>query len=166
MQPRRTFVFACVTLLALSACGSAAETTTNSTAEEAVRTTNAPAGEDFSDGTTTQDTTAQEITTQETVFGDASADTTPPVDDTQPTESAEPTEPAATTPATEAVAEAADDPVLGGRLLPADVEPSSVFDGNPFPSLLVDDIGKGTQVNIANILPSDRPVLLWAWAPH
>ncbi len=85
-------------------------------------------------------------------------------------------EPAVTTPAT-AAPPATDattttapppvpEPVIGGRLLASAVQPAADFDNNPFPDLVVDDIGKDAQVNIRNILPSDRPVLLWAWAPH
>ena len=46
------------------------------------------------------------------------------------------------------------------------VESDAQFDGNPFPDLVVDDVGRDGEANIANILPSDRPVLLWTWAPH
>ena len=55
---------------------------------------------------------------------------------------------------------------VGGRAFATDVQPESQFDGNPFPDLVVDDVGRDGQANIANILPSERPVLLWAWAPH
>ncbi len=58
------------------------------------------------------------------------------------------------------------EPIVRGRLLAAEVRPEAELDSNPFPDLVVDDIGKDTEVNIRNILPSDRPVLLWAWAPH
>jgi hypothetical protein len=73
------------------------------------------------------------------------------------------TEPPATEPAsTEAPAAAP----LGGRALAAELDPAAAFDGNPLPDLVVDDLGRQTQANLANLLPSDRPVLLWAWAPH
>jgi hypothetical protein len=57
-------------------------------------------------------------------------------------------------------------PAVGGRSFATAVEPDAQFDGNPFPDLVVDDVGRGGEANIANILPSDRPVLLWTWAPH
>jgi hypothetical protein len=55
---------------------------------------------------------------------------------------------------------------IGGRALATDLEPASAFAGNPLPDLVVDDLGRSAQANLANLLPSDRPVLVWAWAPH
>ncbi|MDX2379801.1 MAG: hypothetical protein QNM02_08585 [Acidimicrobiia bacterium] len=51
---------------------------------------------------------------------------------------------------------------LGG----AEVGSASEVESNLFPDLVVDDIGRGKKVNIRNIVPSDKPVLLWMWAPH
>ena len=51
---------------------------------------------------------------------------------------------------------------LGG----VEVDPASEIETNLFPDLVVDDIGRGKKVNIRNIVPSDKPVLLWMWAPH
>ena len=51
---------------------------------------------------------------------------------------------------------------LGG----VEVDPASEMETNLFPDLVVDDIGRGKKVNIRNIVPSDKPVLLWMWAPH
>lgn len=34
------------------------------------------------------------------------------------------------------------------------------------PDLVVDDVGAGAKVNLASLAPSQRPVLLWMWAPH
>jgi hypothetical protein len=51
---------------------------------------------------------------------------------------------------------------LGGP----DVALASEIATNPFPDLVVDDVGRGTKVNIRNIVPADKPVLLWMWAPH
>lgn len=62
-------------------------------------------------------------------------------------------------------AEAVPAPV-GGRAFSTELQPEAQFDANPFPDLVVDDVGRDGQANIANILPSDRPVLLWTWAPH
>ncbi len=36
----------------------------------------------------------------------------------------------------------------------------------PLPDVSVQDVGAGTQVNLASLLPADRPILLWMWAPH
>ncbi|WP_040491787.1 hypothetical protein [Ilumatobacter nonamiensis] len=68
--------------------------------------------------------------------------------------------------ATEAPAAEAAAPEVGGRVLATEVDPASQFDGNPFPDLVVEDVGRGGQANLANLLPADRPLLLWAWAPH
>ena len=77
------------------------------------------------------------------------------------------TDAAAAEPApTDAVPAEPEPPAVGGRSFATTVEPDAQFDGNPFPDLVVDDIGRGGEANIANILPSDRPVLLWTWAPH
>jgi hypothetical protein len=51
---------------------------------------------------------------------------------------------------------------LGGT----EVDPASEIETNLFPDLVVDDIGRGKKVNIRNIVPADKPVLLWMWAPH
>ncbi|MDG2232695.1 MAG: hypothetical protein P8L16_02650 [Ilumatobacter sp.] len=96
-----------------------------------------------------------------------------PADDESP---AEP--PTTESPATNAAAESpapeapstepptAEPAPLGGRTFSTAVESDAQFDGNPFPDLVVDDVGRDGEANIANILPSDRPVLLWTWAPH
>lgn len=77
-------------------------------------------------------------------------------------------EPAAAPPATEPAPPATQPaaPEVGGRAFATDVEPDSQFDGNPFPDLVVEDVGRAGSANLANIVPSDRPVLLWTWAPH
>ena len=74
--------------------------------------------------------------------------------------------PATDSPATEAEPAAPEPVPLGGRTFATDVRPASQFDANPFPDLVVNDVGRGGEANIANIVPSDRPVLLWTWAPH
>lgn len=158
MQHRRKGALISVTLLlTLAACGSGSDGAAPPVTDELPAATEEPA----SDGTTEADpadvaaTNAPEPT---------SAEAPEPVD-TEATAAAEeaPAEPAVTD-APEAAAPA--EPVVGGRLLATEVQPASAIDSNPFPDLVVDDIGKDAKVNIANILPSDRPVLLWAWAPH
>ena len=34
------------------------------------------------------------------------------------------------------------------------------------PSVTMHDIGRGTTVDLASLIPAPRPVLLWFWAPH
>ena len=96
-----------------------------------------------------------------------------PADDESPAEPPT-TEPPATNAAAESPAPeapsteppTAEPAPLGGRTFSTAVESDAQFDGNPFPDLVVDDVGRDGEANIANILPSDRPVLLWTWAPH
>jgi ABC-type glycerol-3-phosphate transport system substrate-binding protein len=34
------------------------------------------------------------------------------------------------------------------------------------PDVDVVDVGAGATVNLRSLLPSDRPLLIWFWAPH
>jgi hypothetical protein len=54
----------------------------------------------------------------------------------------------------------------GVDLVGTEVGTASAIETNPFPDLVVDDLNRGTQVNLRNAIPGDRPVLLWFWAPH
>ncbi len=63
-------------------------------------------------------------------------------------------------------AETADFTTAGVDLGGIEVDPASEIETNLFPDLVVDDLGRGKKVNIRNIVPSDKPVLLWMWAPH
>ena len=52
---------------------------------------------------------------------------------------------------------------------PADdtsVDPASDTAENVLPDVVVDDVGAGNKVNLRNVSPSDKPVLLWMYAPH
>jgi len=31
---------------------------------------------------------------------------------------------------------------------------------------VVDDVGAGNKVNLRNVAPADKPILLWMYAPH
>ena len=37
---------------------------------------------------------------------------------------------------------------------------------SPLPSIEVLDVATGKRVQLATFLPSNRPVLVWFWAPH
>lgn len=126
---------------------------TEPTPTEAIETTDAAAA-------TTPEATTEATTEPATA---EPTDTQAPEPATTETEPAV-TEPAA--PATDAPPAEPAPPAVGGRALATTVEPASQFDGNPFPDLVVEDIGRSGEANTANILPSDRPVLLWTWAPH
>ena len=51
---------------------------------------------------------------------------------------------------------------LGGEAVMAAAE----IPTNQFPDLVVDNVSTGEKVNIRNIVPGDRPILLWMYAPH
>jgi hypothetical protein len=36
----------------------------------------------------------------------------------------------------------------------------------PFPDVVLTDVETGAEVDMAALLPADRPLLLWFWAPH
>ncbi len=51
---------------------------------------------------------------------------------------------------------------LGGEAVAAE----SDIPTNQFPDLVIDNVSTGTKVNLRNVVPSDRPILLWMYAPH
>ncbi|WP_051071252.1 hypothetical protein [Ilumatobacter coccineus] len=51
-------------------------------------------------------------------------------------------------------------------LVGAEVLPSAEIDTNQLPSVVVDDLTNDRKVNFRNLVPQDKPVLLWMWAPH
>ena len=164
MQHRRTgALVGTALLLTLAACGTGSDGAAPPATDEPAATS-APA----EDGTSSEADTTETDTAEATAT--AGADPAPAEGSDvaeQPVTTEAP--PAAEEPPTEPVvteAPAPAEPVLGGRLFASEVQPASAIDTNPFPDLVVDDIGKDARVNIRNILPSDRPVLLWAWAPH
>lgn len=68
--------------------------------------------------------------------------------------------PSAEAPAPSAEASAAAGQAPAGTDLPA-VSPDSLV-----PPVDVVDVRTGDTVNLGSVVPSDKPVLLWAWAPH
>ena len=144
----------------------------------AIGLTLAACGTSDPSATTTPDVTAP-ASTEAAPVTDSPAETA--VADPEPSQTESPVEPPTTEPST--TQPAAETPVsetpvtepppaepepapVGGRALATSVELDAQFDDNPFPDLVVDDIGRASEANIANILPSERPVLLWTWAPH
>jgi len=80
--------------------------------------------------------------------------------------------PAAETPAN-ASADAAGTPVDPSQLLPTQVDligeavqPSSEIESNLLPAVVLDDVTTGRKVNFRNLVPQDKPILLWMYAPH
>lgn len=185
MRRRRTLIV--VALVGLSACGSGAEPDAQgapATAEQPTGTA-ATAADEATDAPDTSDAIANEATTD---ANEATAETTTPApaateDDstltTEPTSTDAPAEPPAPT--------ATDAPVATGDGWPddgcsADNTPTGtdVAEG-PIPSLdiraasadsVLPDLAvrrvncNGGWVNLKNELPSERPLLVWFWAPH
>lgn len=46
------------------------------------------------------------------------------------------------------------------------LRPESDIATNLLPDLVVDNLNEDNKVNLRNIVPSDRPIVLWMWAPH
>ncbi len=184
MRHRRSGAAACAAiLLTLAACGSGSDgaiAPSDASATIAGPANDAVSGDAVTDGAMDEGgdpTVASVADASVEPTSDGVADLDPaapaatddpaaetPVAESPVTESPVTESPVAELGPTEATAPA--EPVVGGRLFAADVQPEAELDSNPFPDLVVDDIGKDAEVNIRNILPSDRPVLLWAWAPH
>ena len=62
---------------------------------------------------------------------------------------------------------AAESPDFLGRDLGGEtVDAASEIPTNQLPDLVVDNVSTGTKVNLRNVVPSDRPILLWMYAPH
>lgn len=145
--------------LTLAACGTSDASSTTANDPEPVTTEAAP-----------PDDVSQSVDTDAAPTTETSTDTDSPIEADTPTDTDSPapatTAPSTDVPTTEPPPAEPEPAQLGGRTFATAVEPAAQFDGNPFPDLVVDDAGRGGQANIANILPSDRPVLLWTWAPH
>jgi len=159
--------------LVLAACGTAEEASPDT---DPVAVTAAPADDaDLvpNEGSSTEGEVVDEAEPAVETAPAAEA----PADEAEPSgEAAEPPadEPAVTEapPATEAAAPATEAPaapveaVIGGRALASELSAASDFADNILPDIQVDDIRSGQKVNFRNIFPAERPVLIWAWAPH
>lgn len=51
-------------------------------------------------------------------------------------------------------------------LIGPDVVEAAEIETNGLPSVVVDDVTSGRKVNFRNLVPQDRPILMWMWAPH
>ena len=57
----------------------------------------------------------------------------------------------------------------GQETAPGTAAPADVGDGavaNALPDLSVSDLATGEPMALQSLVPADRPVLLWFWAPH
>ncbi|MGA9277770.1 hypothetical protein [Ilumatobacter sp.] len=161
MNVRRLPVIVAAIGLTLAACGTSDAQSSTEPADTDALAPAISAGDEASDeasDATSDPVDAESVTTDP-----------PPATDVAGTEEPVAVEPAASEPADTTAAPAEPEPApaeIGGRVLAAEVDPASQFEGNPFPDLVVDDVGRRGSANLANVLPSDRPILLWAWAPH
>lgn len=51
-------------------------------------------------------------------------------------------------------------------LVGPDVVAAAEIETNLLPSVVVDDLTNDRKVNFRNLVPQDKPVLLWMYAPH
>ena len=51
-------------------------------------------------------------------------------------------------------------------LIGTEVLPAAEIDTNLLPPVVLDDVTTGRKVNFRNLVPQDKPVLLWMYAPH
>mgnify|MGYP003543254294 CR=1 FL=1 len=54
----------------------------------------------------------------------------------------------------------------GGDPTSAGAPPEAGTEGVALPDVVVNDVAAGTEVSLRTLAPSDRPILLWFWAPH
>ena len=106
-------------------------------------------------GVTDGDTPPEPVDAEPDVSSSSAADSAESgSSDQEPTETASPdAEPMA----------AAGGPV---DLVGPDVEASAEVDTNQLPDVVVDDLNNGRKVNFRNLVPQEKPILLWMWAPH
>lgn len=55
-------------------------------------------------------------------------------------------------------------PTISGPAPPA--APAGDRSASILPSVEMSDVARGTTVDLASLIPAQRPVLLWFWAPH
>ena len=51
-------------------------------------------------------------------------------------------------------------------LVGPDVIGTAEIETNPLPSVVIDDVTNGRKVNFRNLVPQEKPILLWMYAPH
>lgn len=51
-------------------------------------------------------------------------------------------------------------------LVGEEVLPAAEIESNLLPSVVLDDVTTGRKVNFRNLVPQDKPILLWMYAPH
>ncbi|MGA9278774.1 hypothetical protein [Ilumatobacter sp.] len=51
-------------------------------------------------------------------------------------------------------------------LVGPDVVATAEIETNLLPSVVLDDVTSGRKVNFRNLVPQEKPILLWMYAPH
>ena len=51
-------------------------------------------------------------------------------------------------------------------LVGAEVVPAAEIPSNLLPDVIIDDLTNDRKVNFRNLVPQDKPILLWMYAPH
>ena len=167
---RNVTVAAVVGALALTACGASSgeDATPASDAPVAETTPPTDTAEALSPTPTEADSAAPTDTDAPTVTDapPASVDDAESASEPAASEPAVSEPPATEPPATEPPATVPPPAEIGGRAFAEALSATSDIASNPLPDLLVDDIRRSTKVNLRNVFPADRPVLIWMWAPH
>lgn len=150
---RRTVATLAAVGVVLTACGATEDASPNT--GELSPATEVPSSDPVLEPTESSDVPAQT---------EAPAATEAPADTAAVGEPA--AEPAEAPVVTEPAAPPVPDAVLGGRAFASELSAASDFAENALPDLQVDDIRRKTKVNLRNVFPAERPVLVWLWAPH
>ena len=138
--------------LTLGACGGASDSATN---DDAVASADTATGVDVEE-TGTDSTDAAAGTTPDSDLATEATETTTATADTVPVEAPAGEDDGADVAASSGIAD----------LLGPDVVATSEIETNGLPSVVVDDVTSGRKVNFRNLVPQDRPILMWMWAPH
>lgn len=144
--------------LVLAACGGGDDPASGSDAAVELPDADADTGDDAASGQVSDDAGVDAATEPENEVADApEAEAEPDV----ATEADVATGPDAATEA--APAQASDGRV---DLVGADVLDSSEIPTNLLPDVVLDDLTNDRKVNFRNLVPQDKPILLWMYAPH
>ena len=135
----------------------------------------ASGGEDSQPSPATQAESASTESDTSSAASDQAAETTAPQADATAAEIPPADDAATDTPATDSAETDGPEPesaapplagILGGRQFAEVLADGSNLETNLLPDLLVDDVTREVKVNLRNVFPAERPVLMWMWAPH
>jgi len=147
--------------MVLAACGTGDEP--SPIAETVVDTPAADVGVDNGDGATSEVDSSDPAVAE---VDDGAAPVTEPNGDATAVAPDEAS--AASEPDTDAPADGVAATVIDGEvdLVGAEVIDAANIDTNLLPDVVVDDLTNDRKVNFRNLVPQDKPILLWMYAPH